>query len=130
MRRTPIQRSRVRIGRRARARIAASGPLAKGRPALSREAWNDVKLIVWMRARARCEVCGGRGRDVDHIVPRGQGGADADTNLCLLCRPCHERKDWPYQRGRLIISGRSGDRLHWAIVKAESKFTARALGLA
>lgn len=30
--------------------------------------------------------------DVDHIVPRAQGGTDAPENLQPLCHACHSRK--------------------------------------
>jgi 5-methylcytosine-specific restriction endonuclease McrA len=30
--------------------------------------------------------------EVEHIIPRSQGGADAEGNLCLSCRLCNETK--------------------------------------
>lgn len=30
--------------------------------------------------------------DVDHIVPRSQGGTDDESNLQTLCHACHSRK--------------------------------------
>jgi 5-methylcytosine-specific restriction protein A len=29
---------------------------------------------------------------VDHIVPKSQGGTDDEANLRSVCRPCHDRK--------------------------------------
>lgn len=29
---------------------------------------------------------------LDHIVPLMLGGTDADENLCVMCKPCNERK--------------------------------------
>lgn len=59
----------------------------------------------WLRFRAYylakhplCVDCEEQGRvraakDVDHIVPRAQGGADLDeNNVRGLCRPCHSRR--------------------------------------
>lgn len=60
--------------------------------------WPALVTAVKRRARGRCEAthhapgCKGRGRDVDHIVPHADGGADSLANLQLLSGPCHERK--------------------------------------
>ena len=44
------------------------------------------------RARGRCECCGAhehqRALEVDHIIPRNQGGSDAISNLQALCLRC------------------------------------------
>lgn len=45
----------------------------------------------------RCKVCGLADPvyllfDVDHIIPKSQGGTDARENLQLLCPTCHRRK--------------------------------------
>ena len=44
--------------------------------------------------------------DVDHIVPREQGGSDDDSNLQGLCHSCHSRKTAIEDGG----FGREGDR--------------------
>jgi diadenosine tetraphosphate (Ap4A) HIT family hydrolase len=48
-----------------------------------------VKHRVFTRARGRCECCGAhehqRALEVDHIVPKNQGGSDAMSNLQALC---------------------------------------------
>jgi 5-methylcytosine-specific restriction protein A len=30
--------------------------------------------------------------EVDHIVPKSQGGTDDDDNLQAICSPCHKTK--------------------------------------
>lgn len=30
---------------------------------------------------------------IDHIIPLSSGGTSTETNLQLLCRPCHDQKD-------------------------------------
>jgi hypothetical protein len=49
----------------------------------------SVKYRVDRCARGRCECCGThehqRALEVDHIVPKNQGGSDAITNLQALC---------------------------------------------
>jgi 5-methylcytosine-specific restriction enzyme A len=44
-----------------------------------------------------CRECLGKGKtvaasEVDHIVPRAQGGTDDDNNLQSLCKSCHSAK--------------------------------------
>ena len=36
--------------------------------------------------------CGESAAEVDHIIPRRQGGTDTPDNLQPLCRSCHARK--------------------------------------
>ncbi|WP_245552489.1 HNH endonuclease [Cyanobium gracile] len=49
----------------------------------------SVKYRVLTRARGRCECCGThehqRALEVDHIVPKNQGGSDAISNLQAIC---------------------------------------------
>ncbi|MGL6132699.1 MAG: HNH endonuclease, partial [Prochlorococcaceae cyanobacterium] len=61
----------------------------------------SVNYRVRRCARGRCECCGAhehqRALEVDHIVPRNQGGSDAITNLQALWRAaagCCWRTSW------------------------------------
>jgi len=65
-------------------------------------------VAVVLRARFRCQACGRRAPlDVHHIVKRSHGGSDFDLEcLVALCRRCHEWTDYPYDRGRLVITPR------------------------
>lgn len=58
--------------------------------------WQRLRLM-FLRAHPLCVVCGQAGRvvaatDVDHIVAKRDGGADAWDNLQSLCHACHSRK--------------------------------------
>ena len=57
---------------------------------------DSVKYRVLTRARGRCECCGAhehqRALEVDHIIPRNQGGSDAISNLQALCLRCNAGK--------------------------------------
>lgn len=59
-------------------------------------AWMDTRMRVAARDGLRCVTCGRpwvASRDrTDHVVPRWQGGSDADENLQSLCVTCHEAK--------------------------------------
>ena len=62
--------------------------------------WRTVtRLRILKRARYLCERCfrphEGWPLDVAHLViPPGQPGHDADTNLAALCRRCHRKEDY------------------------------------
>lgn len=55
---------------------------------------------AWQLRRARvlkrepvCKACmRAFSKEVDHIVPKSQGGTDDETNLQGLCKPCHSSK--------------------------------------
>lgn len=59
----------------------------------------------WRRKRARvlerdsfcCKPCEREGKltvatQVDHVIPKAEGGSDDDDNLQAICDPCHEAK--------------------------------------
>lgn len=54
-------------------------------------AWRQ-RRTAYLRRHPSCVVCGAPATDVDHIVPRRQGGIDAEANLQALCHQCHSRK--------------------------------------
>ncbi len=55
-----------------------------------------MKVRVLTSARGRCECCGAhepqRALEVDHIIPRNQGGSDDLSNLQALCFRCNGGK--------------------------------------
>lgn len=55
-----------------------------------------IRYEVLKRAKSRCELCGISNEDkaieVDHIVPRNQGGTDDLSNLQALCYSCNAMK--------------------------------------
>lgn len=69
---------------------------------LSREAYAALRVEVVERDGFRCKnpLCKRpNSLEVDHMVPRSQGGPDAIENLITLCRTCHELKG----RGDLLV---------------------------
>jgi 5-methylcytosine-specific restriction endonuclease McrA len=69
------------FGHRSRHRIPISG---------------SIKVRVFTRAKGRCECCGAhehqKALEVDHILPRNQGGSDDLSNLQALCFRCNAGK--------------------------------------
>lgn len=45
----------------------------------------------------------------------------------ILGRPCHDRTDAPYAKGRLVIRPLGGEFFSGALVYAADKWTARAM---
>lgn len=54
MKRSPLRRSRRRVGAAAKARVRAGGVLAKGRPSLSLPAWRALVAEAIRLAGGRC----------------------------------------------------------------------------
>ena len=94
------------VGAAARRRIAEGGPLAKHRPALSLDAWENLKRHLAAASDGACERCRRRtGRfDPEHAVERSKGGADTLDNVWHACATCHALKSNPYTYGRLLVT--------------------------
>lgn len=59
--------------------------------------WHSLKKEVLRRDGPRCARCSGyQDLELDHIIPRSEGGTDHLSNLQLLCgkdaRNCHGEK--------------------------------------
>lgn len=66
--------------------------------------WRKLREEVLDRDQGLCQECKRQGRimpgtDVDHIVPKAQGGSDSLSNLQVLCRECHRLKTKREKRG-------------------------------
>jgi 5-methylcytosine-specific restriction endonuclease McrA len=118
----------VRVGAAARRRIQRGGPRATGRQAATLEEWAAIRLVVFRRARWRCQACGRWGAlEVHHVVKRAQGGSDFDLDrLVALCPPCHAQTDAPYARGRLVITPLGGGRFTVEVTRGADKWAIRA----
>ena len=54
--------------------------------------WRKIRQRILQRDGYTCQMCGGEGNSVDHIVPRLAGGSDDDWNLQTLCGSCNSSK--------------------------------------
>ncbi|MCA0933106.1 HIT domain-containing protein [Lutimonas saemankumensis] len=56
----------------------------------------SIRYKVLKRAKGRCELCGiskdEKAIEVDHIVPKNQGGEDSINNYQVLCYSCNANK--------------------------------------
>ena len=55
-----------------------------------------IRYEILKRAKFRCELCGisadKKALEVDHIIPRNNGGSDDESNLQALCYSCNAMK--------------------------------------
>jgi 5-methylcytosine-specific restriction protein A len=54
--------------------------------------WQKLRPRILRRDGYRCCVCGNEATEVDHIIPKAQGGTDDPDNLQSICRRCHRQK--------------------------------------
>lgn len=97
-----------------------------------------VYKIVRVRSGGRCECnlfhdptppfsglrCNRQAVDPHHLYKPRRSHHD-ENYIVHLCRSHHDRCEWPYKRGRLVISPLGGGAFHFAIRYAADKFAAR-----
>ena len=59
--------------------------------------WDKTRKRILIRDCGMCQSCAKQGIvrlacDVDHIVPKAEGGTDEECNLQSLCKSCHSEK--------------------------------------
>lgn len=56
----------------------------------------SLRYRILTRAKGRCEACGissdERALEIDHIIPKNNGGSDDESNLQALCYKCNAQK--------------------------------------
>ncbi len=50
------------------------------------------RKAIFLRDEHRCQYCWGPAENVDHVVPRSQGGTHTWENVVASCRRCNSRK--------------------------------------
>ena len=81
--------------------------------------WRRTRRRVLRRDRGICWVCGKAGADeVDHVIPRAEGGTDDEDNLAAIHDdPCHRRKSAAEgARARYRFKRKRDDEPHPAVV--------------
>lgn len=77
------------------------------------------RRAVFIRDGHRCQYCGRQAENLDHVVPRAQGGAHTWDNVVAACRRCNTRKGGrtPDEAGlRLVRPPRPPERDTWVAV--------------
>jgi 5-methylcytosine-specific restriction endonuclease McrA len=64
------------------------------------------RRTVFQRDGYRCQYCGHQAENLDHVVPRSQGGEHSWTNVVAACRRCNTKKGGrtPTQAGITLTS--------------------------
>jgi len=54
----------------------------------------DKKLrdFIFQKYNYSCVYCGGKGEEIEHIIPKSKGGTNSVQNLTLSCRKCNIEK--------------------------------------
>ena len=52
----------------------------------------NLRDFIFSKTKGRCSYCGEKAEEIDHIVPRANGGTDSTLNLTPACRACNEKK--------------------------------------
>ncbi|MCW8884153.1 MAG: HNH endonuclease [Motiliproteus sp.] len=67
-------------------------------------AWRKLRKQAMNRDSWLCQACLEMGRvtpatEVDHVIPKADGGTDRLSNLRAICKPCHQDKTQQDSRG-------------------------------
>ena len=52
----------------------------------------NLREFVFSKTKGRCSYCEEKATEIDHIIPRSNGGTNSSYNLTPVCRPCNEKK--------------------------------------
>lgn len=72
-------------------------------PRMEREAWRILRAEILRRDHYRCEYCGHKATEVDHVLPISRGGTNERTNLVAACYECNRGK-----RAKTVEEWRNG----------------------
>ena len=53
---------------------------------------NELRNFIFSRSNNKCVYCGAKATEIDHVVPRANGGTDSTYNLVASCRVCNQMK--------------------------------------
>jgi len=53
---------------------------------------NKLRSFIFSRSNNKCVYCGAKATDIDHVIPRANGGTNSVHNLVASCRACNQMK--------------------------------------
>lgn len=81
------------------------------------------RKAIFLRDDYACQYCARPAENVDHVVPRSQGGEHSWDNVVASCRRCNSKKGGrtPLQAGlKLLRPPRAPRRNSWVLVQSGS----------
>ena len=51
-----------------------------------------LREFIFSKTNGRCSYCGAKATEIDHVIPRANGGTNSTYNLTPACRSCNELK--------------------------------------
>ena len=52
----------------------------------------ELRSFIFSRSNNQCVYCGAKATEIDHVIPRANGGTNSTYNLVAACRGCNEKK--------------------------------------
>lgn len=52
----------------------------------------ELRSFIFSRSNGKCVYCGAKAEEIDHVIPRSNGGTNSTYNLVASCRSCNEKK--------------------------------------
>ena len=51
-----------------------------------------LRSFIFSRSNGKCVYCGAKATNIDHVIPRANGGTNSTYNLVASCRACNQMK--------------------------------------
>ena len=52
----------------------------------------ELRSFIFGRSNGKCVYCGAPAQEIDHVIPRSNGGSNSTYNLVASCRSCNQMK--------------------------------------
>ena len=52
----------------------------------------ELRSFIFSHSDGKCVYCGAKADEIDHVIPRSNGGTNSTYNLVAACRSCNEKK--------------------------------------
>lgn len=53
---------------------------------------NKLRSFIFSRSGGKCVYCGAQAEEIDHVIPRANGGTNSTYNLVASCKNCNKKK--------------------------------------